>query len=257
MADLTAVISTVKIVARLLRRVLKMANLAPNPSGEINETSRRYINTPGLCQLLERGNYSSSPEEPAEEFTVMITGHHYSLAKEPPPGGFSPHGTLIHFHSDASQPLGATNLPIDVFGASGFFGDEVVRGFSLHDLSSVSGTVTSASIKFKVADMTAFNGTAIGGTHGEPAFSGTLEARAYTGGATPQGTDFDLPTTLLGTFEITGGVAPGDEFQFTVPPSLIQDPSFGLQIRRQDETPFVNDEGICFNMAELTVTFSS
>lgn len=220
---------------------------------------RHYLKE-GSCELSYDYGTSITPEtppEPAEEFTVMISGHHYTLAKEPEPGGFSPHGGVVHFHSDASQPLGVTNLPIDVFGTSGFFGDEVVRGFSSHDLASVGTTVVSATIKFRIADMTAFNGVPIGGTHGEPAFTGTLEARACFPDVTPALTDFDLPTSLLGTFEITGGAAAGDQFMFSVSPGLITGPAFGLQVRRQDETPFVNDEGICFDSAELTVIYTN
>lgn len=230
-----------------------MANLTPDPSGVVNST-RNYIKA-GECPLL----YGETPSvpTPAGQTTVIISGHHYTLAKEPPPGGFSAHGTLVHFHTDASQSASVTNIPIDVFGVSGFFGDEVVRGFSIHNLATVSGSPVSAIIRFRVADMTPYNGTPIGGTHGESAFAGILQARAFLPAVSPNVGDFDAASNLLGSFTITGGVSPGDQFQFGVPVGLIIQPAFGLQIRRQDETPFVNDEGICFDRAELTVVYNN
>jgi len=166
------------------------------------------------------------------------------------------HGTGTHFHSnDALTPPA---LVADLAEVGGFFGDEVSRGFSLFDLSSLTADVATATLQFQVADMTSLIGVPVGGMYGQGPSTEMIAVEVYKGNGTENLSDYNATVlATLGTFDATGAAA-DDIHSYDIKTwvnALRGDGCLGIRVRQI--TGDENSEAITFDRFQISYTGGS
>ncbi len=151
---------------------------------------------------------------------------------------------LTHGVADADHNHGS----VGTAEVGGFEGSEIVRGMSEFDISALTGSVASATLRFNVS--------ALAGCCGQGPFSGTVEVVAYVGNNTLELSDFNAPSTAtLGTFS-TAGATVGQEISLDVTAALnaaiaSSNVSFGVRLARSPESSA--NEALSFNNFQLVL----
>lgn len=140
---------------------------------------------------------------PPEQEALTVIGNGFSVADSFI--GVTHSGT--HFHAaDPDTTLPPGNPPIGAFidwmEVGGFFGDEECRGLAQFRLAEIDGSLTTATVQVRVADLFAYGyspeADGIDGLFGQdgPA-SGTFTVEAYDANGTEETDDYEA--TSLGT----------------------------------------------------------